>query len=284
MKIALISDVFLGEDGPDRLRERLAEARNAGAELAVLPELPMNPWSPATRDIQAEDEEPPNGPRATIQSDAAREAGIALIGGAIVRDAADGTRRNRALIYDADGVLVTTYAKLHLPEEPGFWETSHYEPGIDPPSVIDAFDIPLGVQICSDTNRPAGSHILSALGADVICIPRATEKATYERWKLVFRANALTSSAYVLSVNRPRPEQGVELGGPSIVIAPNGEVVLETTDTIGIAEVNREAVAQARQDYPGYLPVRAALYAKAWNRAAEQLRPSRPLTEQSGIF
>lgn len=284
MKIALISKVFSSEDGPARLRERLAEARDVGAELAVLPELPLNPWSPATHDVREDDAEPPDGPRSIMQSQAAHDVGIGLIGGAIVRDPEDERRRNRALIYNAAGVLVATYAKLHVPEEPGFWETSHYERGIDPPSVIDAFDVPFGIQICSDINRPAGSHILSALGAEAVIVPRATERATYERWKLVFRANALTSSAYVLSVNRPQPEQGVELGGPSIVVAPDGEVVLETTDTIGLAEISRDAVAQARQDYPGYLPLRATLYANAWNRAAEHLRPARPLTEQSGIF
>ena len=65
-----------------------------------------------------------------------------------------------------------------------------------------------------------------------ILVPRASEERTYQRWKIVFRANALTSGCYVLSVNRPDPEEGVLIGGPSIAVDPNGAVLLETTDRI----------------------------------------------------
>ena len=125
-----------------------------GADLAVLPELPLNPWRPASKDAHDDDAEPMDGRRATAQADAAREAGIGLVGG-IIHRADDGRRTSRALIFDAAGNLKATYDKLHLPEEPGFWETSHYEPGTEAPRRIDAFGVPIGVQICSD-NQPAG--------------------------------------------------------------------------------------------------------------------------------
>ncbi|HEV8252989.1 MAG TPA: carbon-nitrogen hydrolase family protein, partial [Candidatus Limnocylindria bacterium] len=153
-------------------------------------------------------------------------------------------------------------------EEPGFWETSHYEPGTGAPSRIDAFGLPVGVQVCSDTNRPEGSHLLGAQGAEAILIPRATEERTYQRWKIVFRANALTSCAYVLSVNRPDPEAGVLIGGPSIAVDPNGTVLVETTDQIATVTVESRVVTVARTAYPGYLPVRARLYADAWREIA----------------
>ena len=95
-------------------------------------------------------------------------------------------------------------------------------------------------------------------------IPRASEERTYQRWKLVFRANALTSCLYVLSVNRPAPEEGVLIGGPSVVVDPSGNVMLETTDTIGLITLDAAVVRQARAEYPGYLPVRAGLYADGW--------------------
>jgi predicted amidohydrolase len=269
LTIALISEVYWEPDGAARLADRLREAADRGADLAVLPELPLNPWSPATKEAREEDAEPMDGPRATAQAAAAAEAGIGLIGG-IVHRADDGRRTSRALAFDRGGTLVGTYEKLHLPEEEGFWETSHYEPGTEPPRRIDAFGVPIGLQLCSDNNRPEGTHLLGAQGVTAMLNPRATEEATYQRWKTVWRANALTSCCYVLSVNRPHPEQGVLIGGPSVAIDPKGEVLIETTDTLALITVDGAMVASARRGYPGYLPVRARLYADAWAEIARR--------------
>ncbi len=278
MTIALISDVFFENRPAERLRARLEEARSRGAELAVLPELPLNPWSPATRQAREDDAEGPGGPRSLMQAEAAREVGIGLVGGVILRDPQTGDRRNTAVVFDSRGELIALYAKNHLPEEPGFWETSHYVPGAHAPSRIDGFTMPLGVQICSDINRPEGSHLLGAQGVEAILAPRATEIATYGRWRPVFIANALTSTAYVLSVNRPSPEAGVLIGGPSIAVAPNGTIVLETTEAVGVVTLDRAIVEAARPAYPGYLPVRAAQYAEAWSRIADdQSLPAMPI-------
>jgi len=269
LTVALVSEVFWQADGAARLRQRLADAVDRGADLAMLPEIPLNPWRPASREAVAEDAEPMDGPRSRLQAEAAAEAGIGLVGGIIHRDGA-GRRTNRALVFDRSGTMVAWYDKLHLPEEPGFWETSHYEPGTEAPERIDAFGLPLGVQICSDNNRPEGARLLGAKGAMAVLIPRATEGRTYQRWKLVFRANALTSAVYILSVNRPEPEDGVQIGGPSIAVDPDGEVMAESTDTLVLVTLHAEAVQRARTDYPGYLPIRARLYADAWNEVAGQ--------------
>jgi predicted amidohydrolase len=264
----MISEVFWEPDGPARLAERLREAADRGADLALLPELPLNPWRPATKEARDEDAEPMDGRRATAQAEAAKEAGIGLVGGIIHRDAATGRRTSRALVYDANGNLTATYEKLHLPEEPGFWETSHYEPGTEAPRRIDAFGLPIGVQICSDNNRPQGTHLLGGQGAMAVLVPRASEERTYPRWKVVFRANAMTSATYVLSVNRPAPEGGVLLGGPSVAVDPNGEIMVETTDRLALAHLDAAAIHSARVAYPGYLPVRSGLYADAWDAVA----------------
>ena len=267
LTVALISEVFWEDDGPIRLKQRLAEAVERGADLAVLPEIPLNPWSPASKEPRPDDAEPMDGPRATAQREAATEAGIGLVGGIIHRDEA-GRRTSRALVFDRRGNVTATYEKLHLPEEPGFWETSHYEPGTEAPQRIDAFGLPIGVQICSDNNRPEGTHLLGAQGATAVVVPRASEEKTYQRWKTVFRSNALTGCLYVLSVNRPHPEDGVLIGGPSVAFDPNGELLVETTDRLALVTLEARVVTDARRAYPGYLPVRARLYADAWNEIA----------------
>jgi len=267
LTVAMISETFWEPDGAVRLKQRLAEAVDRGADLALLPELPLNPWSPASTDPRDDDAEPMDGPRSRAQAEAAGEAGIGLVGGIIHRDTS-GRRTSRALIFDRSGAVVATYEKLHLPEEEGFWETSHYEAGHEPPRRIDAFGLPFGVQLCSDNNRPQGTHLLGAQGAMAMLNPRATEEATYQRWKVVFRANAMTSACYVLSVNRPYPERGVPLGGPSVAIDPRGDVIVETTDRMAVVTLDASAAQEARKGYPGYLAIRARVYADAWDEIA----------------
>jgi N-carbamoylputrescine amidase len=268
LSIAGVSDVFFSPDADERLRRRLNEAKAKGADLALLPEIPLNPWSPATPIPRTDDEEEPGGKRAQLMATAAREVGIGLVGGAIVRDPQTGRRHNTALVFDDRGGLAATYAKVHLPDEPGFHEPCHYEPGCEPAEPIGVFGLPIGIQICSDINRPAASHALAAAGAVAILHPRATEAATYARWKVVLQSTAITTCAYVLSVNRPGPEHGIALGGPSLAIDPNGEVLVETTDPVAVVTIDHGVLAAARRRYPGYLATNGSLYADAWRRAA----------------
>lgn len=267
LRVALVSETFFEPDGHVRLKQTLAEVASRGADLAILPELPLNAWVPATKETSDDDAEPMGGPRTRAQSEAAAEANIGLVGG-IIHRAEEGRRTSRSVVFDRAGNVVGTYEKLHLPEEEGFWETSHYEAGSEPPRRIDAFGVPIGVQICSDVNRPEGTHLLGAQGVMAVINPRATEERTYQRWKTVFRANALTSCCYVLSVNRPHPEGGVLMGGPSVVFDPNGDPMLETTDRAALVTLDADVVARARRRYPGYLPIRARLYADAWDEIA----------------
>jgi predicted amidohydrolase len=275
-KVALISEVF--HDDYSRVADWLRDAKLRGAELAVLPEIALNPWSPASEEARDDDAEDPEGPRHRALGDAARVTGIAVVGGAIVRDRSTRRRHNTALVFDSTGALVSSYRKVHLPDEEGFRETRHYEPGDALPPVVDHFPLRLGIQICSDINRPQGSHLLAAMGAEVIINPRATEAATFARWKTVFIANAMTSGAYVVSVARPREESGVKLGGPSCVVAPTGDVVIETTDAIAIADLDRAVIEEARRKYPGYLATRADLYAQGWARVRTTKLPHQDRT------
>ncbi|MCY3594146.1 MAG: carbon-nitrogen hydrolase family protein [Bacteroidota bacterium] len=260
LTLALVSEVFSTED---ELVSCLKTARSQGADLAVLPELPLNEWSPATKKARLEDAESPGGWREIIQCNAARRAEIAVLGG-VIRAMSNGRRINLALLISAQGAIMDSSAKHVLPDEEGFWECDHYEPVEDPPQVIEFMGAKVGVQICSDANRPTAAQLLAAQGAHVILAPRATSISSWKRWRLAYRAMALTASAWVVSVCRPRPEFGVEMGGPSLVVDPMGEVVLETTDRIATVVLDRRAVEDARQSYPGYLAWPAKAYVAGW--------------------
>jgi predicted amidohydrolase len=264
LTVALIHEVFFGDGAQQRLGQALRDARAAGATLAILPELPLDPWVPHAKTPDGEDAETPGGRRHTALAQAAQEAGIGVVGGAITIDAHSGRRHNRALIFDAAGQLVDSYDKLHVPDEEGFWEAAHYEVGHRRPGRIDAFGTPVGVQLCSDMYRPQVSQYLGALGVVAILAPRATETTTFDRWRAMLQSNAVTSCAFVVSANRPRPEFDVPLGSPSTVVCPDGRVLVETTEMLTTVTLAGEEIAQARQTYPGYLPVRADIYARCW--------------------
>lgn len=267
--VALVTEVFHEDPGGERLRKHLTAARRQGADLALLPELPLNPWCPATRDARDEDAETVDGPRQRTMAEAARDVGIAVLGGAIVVDPEAGRRYNTALLFGPDGSRMAAYRKVHLPAEEGYWETSHYEAGTSPPEVVERLPMRVGVQICSDVNRPEGTHILAAGGAEVILVPRATPPETYDRWRMVLRANAVTSGAYVVSANRPRPEGGASIGGPSVAIAPTGEVVVEADEPLKVVKLERSVVRSAASEYPGYLERFPPLYAEGWARVID---------------
>lgn len=268
--VALITEVFFDDLTGERLTKALFDAKVLGAELAVLPEIPLNRWSPATRRVIDEDAEEPEGWRQTLMATAAESVGIGLVGGAIIRDPDTGIRYNTALLFDGNGICHARYRKIHLPEEEGYWETSHYTPGTEPPQAVpDAFSLTVGIQICSDVNRPQGFQILSSQGAEVVFAPRATPPETYERWRLILRANAIMSGAYVLSTNRPRSEGGAPIGGPSIAIDPSGHVMIETADPIALVRLERNVINQANKDYPGYLDRFPHIYAEGWQKLTE---------------
>jgi len=264
LKIALITEVFFDDLDGERLTRRFCEARAAGADLAVLPELPLDPWVPATRDADPADAEEPHGRRHQLQADAAKQAGIAVLGGAIVLDPDTGKRHNTALLIDKRGSLCGSYRKVHLPYEEDFWEAAHYEPGTEPPVALPGFAMPLGIQICSDANRTSGCQLLAAQGVGAIFVPRATPAESWPRWRMVLRADAVTSAAYVVTVNRPSSGEASPIGGPSAVMGPDGEVTIETTESMVVVQLDPEAATRAREAYPGYLDFHPEVYELGW--------------------
>lgn len=269
LTVALITDVFPTRGDEERLLDHLREARSRGAQLAVLPELPLNRWAPVSQVPSDGDAEPPYGPRESAMAVAARATGLAVLGGAIVRDPGNGRRHNTAVLFDSTGEELLRYRKIHLPDEEGYWEAHHYEAGEELRAPVGFAGWSVGVQVCSDANRPQGCNALAAMGAEVILLPRATPAETYPRWRLVLRANAVTSCAYVVSVNRPGTRSQGIIGGPSMVADPSGEVLLETRDPVATVSLEKAVLERARKEYPGYLDVRADVYARAWREARE---------------
>lgn len=205
-------------------------------DLVVLPELPFQPWAPQQRGgtlVEAD---------LSAQARLSQEAGVAILGGGVVG------RANRAVLFQ-HGRAVWDTTKMHLPQEPGFWEMDYYDPGTQPPQVCDELGFPLGVQLCSDIHRPFGMMQLMRQGVSAVLCPRATEPGTYPRWRRVYQAMGRLFSCYLLSVNRA--SQAID--GPSLVVGPDGEVVEESAAEVVLATLRHQEIVKARADYPGYL-------------------------------
>ena len=237
------------------IRPNADNLREVQADLVVLPELPWHRWCPAQRERDPQDEDLG---RAEEQAQVAQNCGKWLLGGSLLE------RRNTALLFSPEGELRLRYEKVHLPQEPGFWEANHYDPGQEGPRVCDDLGFPLGIQLCSDIQRPFGSMFLRAQGAAAILLPRATERGTYKNWRLVMQAMARLSGCYLLSVNRPDLDDP-PIGGPSVVIGPDGEVLAEDDAPWLSFTLRHEEIVKARAEYPGYLTVPHELYAQAWS-------------------
>lgn len=315
--IALISELYITESDQqatpqDRLTSRLNEARQRGASIALLPELPMDRWYPSKK--QNEDKQVLESycvsgmldSRIVFMSNSAREAGIILVGGVIMRPvdlpvevcgdfkfsdlsledeklAMLLTPRNISLIFSSSGKLIGSHMKQVLPREEGFWEGDYFAPSPSFPTIKRGIvpGFPLCIQTCSDIMRPTTAHILSALGSCVILNPRATEAASSERWRSICVGIAATTASYLLSVPRPQSEDELSLGGEAFCISPSGRIMssldtssaLSDKDPITLCDIDAMEIGEARVNgYPGYLTTLAAEYSVGWKAVADYIK------------
>ena len=275
LHLALIAKTFPTES--NELDKTLKIAKEKGGEVALLPECPAQTWIAATKNISDTDAEPMGGPRETRQAAAARSAEIALLGGSI-EICKEGNRLNTAVFWDSKGNEKLRYSKMHIPDEPGFREAAHYNPSGARIRCTEHAGWRIGVQICSDNQRPTGCQMLAALGCDLILNPRATERTFLETWITIWRANAITTGCWIASVNRPEPESGVPLGGPSVLIDPFGKVQM-FDDPLTVVSLERQRVLDARRSYPGYLAIPSDSYANLW----KEIPPRQPWPEGPSV-
>jgi predicted amidohydrolase len=252
---------------PETNREKASrlvdEAAGAGAQVVCLPELFPYPWFP-----QEEREEPfrwaespEDGPTVTIMADLARRRKVTIIVSFYER-VASGICYNSAALLGPDGALLGLYRKNHLPEEAGYHEKFYFRPGNTGFPVFDTEAGRIGVQVCWDNMFPEGARILGLKGVEVIFAPRATPANSLQRWRAMLTGNALANGCFVATVNRIGRDGGLEFGGDSLVIAPDGEVIAQATgpDEWVLAELDLEQVFQARHAWPYYRDRRPEIY------------------------
>jgi N-carbamoylputrescine amidase len=278
-----------------RAEERVREAANRGAQIMCLQELFNAPYFCKAEKCERFDlAEPIPGPTVQRMQALAKELAVVLVVPIFERQAA-GIYRNSAAIVDADGSLLGVYRKMHIPDDPLFYEKYYFTPGDshvqtdgDHPGA-SGFRVwktryaDIGVLICWDQWYPEAARINALLGAEILFYPTAigwhpAEKAEFgeaqvDAWRTAQRAHAIANGVFVASPNRVGHEDeegtnGIEFFGHSFISDPFGRILTEagTDPAVLVAECNRGLIEETRRNWPFLRDRRIDAYAPILNR------------------
>jgi N-carbamoylputrescine amidase len=248
---------------------RVADAKKAGADVVCLPELYRSPYFCQKEDARLFDlAEPVPGPSTEALGRAAKEAGVVVVA-PIFEKRALGLYHNTAAIIDTTGEVAGLYRKMHIPDDPAFYEKFYFTPGDLGFRAIDTQKGKIGTLICWDQWYPEGARLTALQGAAVLFYPTAIgwhphEKAEHgvpqrDAWRTIQRAHAIANGVYVAVVNRvgheipPEGGPGLEFWGSSFIADPFGVVVAEAStdkEEILVAKVDLGRIEEVRRNWP----------------------------------
>jgi N-carbamoylputrescine amidase len=160
---------------------------------------------------------------------------------------------NSAVVIDADGEVLGSYRKIHVPQIPLWEERYYFSSGDHGFPVFRTKFGPIGVQICWDNFFPEGSRILALKGAKIIFSPTAAAFASQRKWETVISGNSVANGIYIFRVNRVGSEAKQDFYGRSFCISPEGELLDKPTgmkDSIALVEIDLKNIDKARKEWP----------------------------------
>lgn len=254
----------------ERLKANIRRAASEGAELVVLQELHNGLYFCQTEDTRLFDlAEPIPGPSTETFGELARELGIVLVLSLFERRV-PGLYHNTAVVLERDGSIAGKYRKMHIPDDPAYYEKFYFTPGDLGFEPIDTSVGRLGVLVCWDQWYPEAARLMAMRGADLLIYPTAIgwessdtneEKARQlGAWVTVQRGHAVANGLPVVSVNRvghePDPSgqtNGIRFWGNSFVAGPQGELLAELPndeETVRVVEVDMARSENVRRWWP----------------------------------
>src|SRR5262245_15489840 len=261
----------------------IREAAAQGAQVVCLPELFRTPYFCQREDAALFDlAEPIPGPTTEVLGAVARELRVVVVASLFERRAA-GVYHNTAVILDADGRECGRYRKMHIPDDPLFYETFYFTPGDLGFVAFDTAVGRIGSLVCWDQWYPEAARLTALSGADVLFYPTAigwhpSEKAQYgaaqaTAWQVMQRAHAIANGVYVAAVNRVGHERaadgGIEVWGGSFVSDPFGVVLAEAPrdqPVVLVVECDRTHQEEIRRNWPFLRDRRIDAYAPITKR------------------
>ena len=262
---------------------RIREAAGRGAQIVCLQELFRSQYF--CREESAElfnlAESIPGHSTLTIAG-IAKELGVVIIASLFERRAA-GVYHNTAAVLNADGAIAGLYRKMHIPDDPLYFEKFYFTPG---DLGFRSFETPfgsIGVLVCWDQWYPEGARLTALQGADILFYPTAigwhpSEKAQYgpqqlDAWRTIQRGHAIANGVYVAAVNRVGFEgpsdRGLEFWGSSFVADPFGVVIAEASsdaEEVLVVECDRRRIEEVRRNWPFFRDRRIDFYSPITER------------------
>jgi len=258
----------------------IREAARRGARLVLLPELHALRYFCQSEDTALFDlAEPVPGPTTEALGRVAAELGVVVVASVFERRA-PGLHHNTAAVLDRDGRLAGLYRKMHVPDDPGYYEKFYFAPGDLGFEPVASAAGRLGVQVCWDQWYPEGARLLALRGAELLCYPTAigwsseddaAERARQlEAWRTIQRAHAIANGLCVLVANRtglePDPSgrtDGLRFWGSSFVAGPQGEILAEAPvdePAVLVADLDLARSEEIRRIWPFFRDRRVDAY------------------------
>lgn len=248
LKVGLIQQACSanGYDSRQRLAEHIGAAAKEGAQLVVLQELHNTPYFCQVENVDNFDlAEPIPGPSTDFFGELARQHGIVLVISLFERRA-PGLYHNTAVVLEKDGTIAGKYRKMHIPDDPAYYEKFYFTPGDMGFHPITTSVGKLGVQVCWDQWYPEGARLMALQGADLLIYPTAIgyessdtpgeQTRQREAWTTVQRGHAVANGLPVITVNRVGHEadpsgqtKGITFWGSSFVAGPQGELLAQAS-------------------------------------------------------
>jgi N-carbamoylputrescine amidase len=247
----------------DKALERITDAASRGAQIVCLQELFAGHYPCQSEDFRRfDDAEPIPGPTSEALSAAAAKHQVVIVG-SIFERRAPGVYHNTAVVWDADGSQVGFYRKMHIPDDPLYYEKFYFTPGDLGFRSCNTRYGRLGVCVCWDQWFPEAARLTALTGAQIIFYPtaigwQAHEKAEFgasqhSAWETSMRAHAIANGLFVVAVNRTGTEGGIEFWGASFVADPSGTLLAlaahDKEETL-IVECNLDQIDFTRTHWP----------------------------------
>ena len=249
LKIGLLQqhNVADREDNMRRLYDGISDLADRGAQLIVLQELHNSLYFCQVEDVDQFDwAEPIPGPSTEFFGALAREKGVVIVTSLFERRA-PGLYHNTAVVIESDGSIAGKYRKMHIPDDPAYYEKFYFTPGDLGFHPIDTSVGRLGVLVCWDQWYPEAARLMALAGADLLIYPTAIgyessdtpdeQQRQREAWTTVQRGHAVANGLPVVTVNRvgfePDPSgqtRGIQFWGSSFVAGPQGELHYRASD------------------------------------------------------
>ncbi|WP_138429522.1 carbon-nitrogen hydrolase [Fodinibius saliphilus] len=261
--------------------KKIEQASNDGAQIILLQELFQTPYFCQTVDEKYFDlAQSIPGPVTEELSKLAKELEVVVVAPFFERRAA-GIYHNSVCVIDADGNLMGTYRKHHIPDDPGFHEKYYFTPGDGGYRVFDTKYAKIAPLICWDQWFPEAARIAALKGAELLVYPTAIGtlpdekgeigKSYLDAWQTIQKSHAIANSCFVASVNRTGEEGEVNFWGHSFVASPFGKVLAEAghdEETV-IAEIDILEIENQRRVWPFFRDRRIDTYQPIGNRYIE---------------